>query len=99
MPGKVALAYSGGLDTSVAIRWLKEKYNLDVIAVTEEHLMGGVAEMGRKDGSSLNGGINIIRVRSAVADAYHQPSLKCPLDEIQGTGAFRRKGNDANKSL
>jgi len=34
MPGKVALAYSGGLDTSVAIRWLKEEYNLDVIAVT-----------------------------------------------------------------
>ena len=34
MPGKVALAYSGGLDTSVAIRWLKEKYNLDVVAVT-----------------------------------------------------------------
>jgi argininosuccinate synthase len=31
---KVVLAYSGGLDTSVAIRWLHEKYNLDVIAVT-----------------------------------------------------------------
>ncbi len=31
---KVVLAYSGGLDTSVAIRWLKEKYNLDVIALT-----------------------------------------------------------------
>ncbi|GCE25633.1 argininosuccinate synthase [Dictyobacter alpinus] len=30
----VVLAYSGGLDTSVAIRWIKEKYNLDVIAVT-----------------------------------------------------------------
>jgi argininosuccinate synthase len=30
---KVVLAYSGGLDTSVAIRWLKEKHNLDVIAV------------------------------------------------------------------
>lgn len=30
---KVVLAYSGGLDTSVAIRWLQEKYNLDVIAV------------------------------------------------------------------
>jgi len=29
---KVVLAYSGGLDTSVAIRWLQEKYNLDVIA-------------------------------------------------------------------
>lgn len=34
MPDKVVLAYSGGLDTSVAIRWLKETYNLDVIAVT-----------------------------------------------------------------
>ncbi len=30
---KVVLAYSGGLDTSVAIRWLKEKYKLDAIAV------------------------------------------------------------------
>ncbi len=32
--GKVVLAYSGGLDTSVAIRWINEKYGLDVIAVT-----------------------------------------------------------------
>jgi argininosuccinate synthase len=32
--GKVVLAYSGGLDTSVAIRWINEKYNLDVIALT-----------------------------------------------------------------
>ncbi len=32
--GAVVLAYSGGLDTSVAIRWIKEKYNLDVIALT-----------------------------------------------------------------
>ncbi len=31
---KVVLAYSGGLDTSAAIRWLQEKYNVDVIAVT-----------------------------------------------------------------
>ena len=34
MSDKVILAYSGGLDTSVAIKWLKEKYNLDVIALT-----------------------------------------------------------------
>lgn len=31
---KVVLAYSGGLDTSVAIRWLQEKYQLEVVAVT-----------------------------------------------------------------
>jgi len=30
----VVLAYSGGLDTSVAIRWINEKYGLDVVTVT-----------------------------------------------------------------
>jgi argininosuccinate synthase len=33
VPDKVVLAYSGGLDTSVAVKWLHEKYHLDVIAV------------------------------------------------------------------
>ncbi|HEX9236103.1 MAG TPA: argininosuccinate lyase [Actinomycetota bacterium] len=31
---KVALAYSGGLDTSVAARWLREEMGVDVVAVT-----------------------------------------------------------------
>src|ERR1700724_3181018 len=31
---KVILAYSGGLDTSVMVPWLGEKYNLDVVAFT-----------------------------------------------------------------
>lgn len=30
----IVLAYSGGLDTSVAIHWIREKYNLDVITLT-----------------------------------------------------------------
>ncbi len=34
MADKVVLAYSGGVDTSVAIKWLSEKYGLEVIAVT-----------------------------------------------------------------
>ncbi len=34
MPKKVVLAYSGGLDTSVAIRWLQEERGYDVIALT-----------------------------------------------------------------
>jgi argininosuccinate synthase len=29
---KIVIAYSGGLDTSVAIRWLKEKYKTEIIA-------------------------------------------------------------------
>jgi argininosuccinate synthase len=34
MAEKVVLAYSGGLDTSVAIRWLREKYGVDIITLT-----------------------------------------------------------------
>ncbi|MGY8762569.1 MAG: argininosuccinate synthase domain-containing protein, partial [Nitrospinaceae bacterium] len=29
---KIVLAYSGGLDTSVIIKWLKEKYDAEIIA-------------------------------------------------------------------
>src|SRR4051794_38656460 len=31
-PKKIVLAYSGGLDTSVAIRWLVETYHCEVVA-------------------------------------------------------------------
>ena len=31
---KIALAYSGGLDTSVALKWLQEKYDSEVVTVT-----------------------------------------------------------------
>lgn len=34
MSGKIVLAYSGGLDTSVAIKWLVENYSVDVVALT-----------------------------------------------------------------
>ena len=34
MKDPVVLAYSGGLDTSVMIKWLQEKYDLDVVTVT-----------------------------------------------------------------
>ncbi|MBO0783469.1 MAG: argininosuccinate synthase [Ktedonobacteraceae bacterium] len=51
----VVLAYSGGLDTSVAIRWIKEKYNLDVIAVTidvgNDRDLQSIAERAMKIGA------------------------------------------------
>jgi argininosuccinate synthase len=34
MADKVILAYSGGLDTSVAVTWIKENYGMDVITLT-----------------------------------------------------------------
>lgn len=39
--GKVVLAYSGGLDTTVIIPWLKENYDYDVIAVCVDVGQGG----------------------------------------------------------
>jgi argininosuccinate synthase len=43
MADKVVLAYSGGLDTSVAIRWLEEKYNLKVVTLTVD--VGNVPDL------------------------------------------------------
>jgi argininosuccinate synthase len=43
MSDKVVLAYSGGLDTSVAIKWLEEKYNLKVVTLTVD--VGNVADL------------------------------------------------------
>jgi len=51
----VVLAYSGGLDTSVAIRWIKENYDLDVIALTinvgNERDLSAIAERARQTGA------------------------------------------------
>ena len=38
---KIVLAYSGGLDTSVILKWLKETYDAEIIAFT--------ADIGQKD--------------------------------------------------
>jgi len=52
---KVVLAYSGGLDTSVAIRWIKEKYGLDVVTCTidigQREDLSEIGERGRKIGA------------------------------------------------
>ena len=44
---RVVLAYSGGLDTSVAIKWLEEKYGLEVITLTLD--LGGRDIAGVKE--------------------------------------------------
>jgi argininosuccinate synthase len=49
MKNKIVLAYSGGLDTSVAIQWLKETYEADVIAFCADLGQGeNLKEVSRK---------------------------------------------------
>lgn len=53
---KIVLAYSGGLDTSVAIRWLKEKYSAEVIAfcadIGQEEDLEKIAEKAERTGAA-----------------------------------------------
>lgn len=54
---KVVLAYSGGLDTSVIVRWLQEEYDYDIVALTAdvgqgETELNGLEEKALKTGAS-----------------------------------------------
>jgi argininosuccinate synthase len=53
---KVVLAYSGGVDTSIILKWLIETYNCEVIAfagnVGQEEELNGLEEKAKKTGAS-----------------------------------------------
>lgn len=53
---KILLAYSGGLDTSVLLSWIKEKYNAEMIAfcadVGQKEEVAGLDEKAKKTGAS-----------------------------------------------
>src|SRR5205809_1996864 len=53
---KIVLAYSGGLDTSVLLSWIKEKYDAEMIAfcanIGQEEELHGLETKSRKTGAS-----------------------------------------------
>src|SRR5213080_5424330 len=53
---KIILAYSGGLDTSVILRWLKENYKAEIIAfcadIGQEEELAGLEDKALKTGAS-----------------------------------------------
>ena len=53
---KIVLAYSGGLDTSVLLSWIKEKYNAEMIAfcadIGQEEELHGLEKKARNTGAS-----------------------------------------------
>ncbi len=50
---KVVLAYSGGLDTSVILKWLKESYSCEVVAFTADIGQGEELEPARRKAEAL----------------------------------------------
>jgi argininosuccinate synthase len=57
---KVVLAYSGGLDTSIILKWLQTQYNCEVVTFTADLGQGGELEPARRRAEMM--GIKDIRV-------------------------------------
>src|SRR5713101_5837239 len=74
---RIVLAYSGGLDTSVAIPWLKEKYNAEIIAVTMDLGQGKELEEIR-DRALAVGAVraHVLDLREQFAREFVVPALK-----------------------
>ena len=76
---KIVLAYSGGLDTSVIITWLKENYKgCEVIAVTGdvgqgEEELEGLEEKAKKTGASK---LYILDLKEEMVNDYIIPTIK-----------------------
>lgn len=61
---KIVLAYSGGLDTSVLVKWLKEEYSAKIITfaadVGQEEELSGLPEKARATGASVHHTVDLV---------------------------------------
>ena len=91
---KVVLAYSGGLDTSIIIPWLKENYNnCEVIAVSgnvgQADELEGLEEKAKKTGASK---LYVLDLTDDYVDNYIIPTMKAGAiyeDYLLGTSHAR----------
>ena len=78
---KAVLAYSGGLDTSVLIPWLKENYGCEVVAVSGDVGQGteldGLEEKALKTGASK---LYVMDLTKEFVDDYIIPTMKADAD-------------------
>ena len=74
---RVALAYSGGLDTSIIIPWLRETYGCEVVAVAADvgqaEETSGLAEKARRTGAA---DFHLLDLREEFARDYLFPVLR-----------------------
>lgn len=74
---KIVLAYSGGLDTSVSVKWIQEKYGYDVIALGLD--VGEGKDLEAIKNKALNVGAvkaYMIDAKELLAKEYILPALK-----------------------
>jgi argininosuccinate synthase len=74
---KVVLAYSGGLDTSVMLRWIKERYGCEVVCycadVGQGEELSGLEEKARRTGASK---LYVEDLREEFVREYVWPAVK-----------------------
>ena len=82
---KVVLAYSGGLDTSVILRWLMERYGAEVITFTADlgqgEILEKVKEKAQKTGASK---VYVKDLKEEFASKFILPALKAGAIYEQG---------------
>jgi len=74
---KVVLAYSGGLDTSVAIKWVAEKYDMDVVTLSIDLGVEGDFESIRQKALKVGAvKAQVVNARDAFINDYVFPALQ-----------------------
>ena len=68
---KVIVAYSGGLDTSVIVKWVKEKYNAEVIGFCAD--VGQEEELNGVEAKAIRTGATKASVRAVFSDVPEFP--------------------------
>jgi argininosuccinate synthase len=90
MPERVVLAYSGGLDTSVAVRWLQEHEGVDVVAVAVD--VGQAADKGGEDWDAVRArALAAGAVEAVVIDARHEMAERFCMPALAANARYEGK--------
>ncbi|HLG67947.1 MAG TPA: argininosuccinate synthase [Acidimicrobiales bacterium] len=90
MPRRVVLAYSGGLDTSVAVRWLEEHAGAEVIAVAVD--VGQQSGPGSEDWDAIrHRALAAGAVEAVVVDARREMAEEFCVPALQANARYEGK--------
>ncbi len=91
---KVLLLYSGGLDTSVMLKWIQDEYQAEVVTLTVELGQPGEDYDEVTDKAKLLGAVETIvhDARQEFADEYLIPAIKANVNYGDGYPAFTSLG-------
>ena len=76
-PKKIVLAYSGGLDTSIILKWLKVEYGAEVVTFTADLGQGAELEPARRNAEAMGAAsIHVEDLREEFVRDYVMPMFR-----------------------